>query len=78
MTLFLKPAGETPVRDPADPAAAPLPPEGKAVERSAYWYRRLADKDVVKTTAEAIAKGRAERLAKETAAATPAKTAKEK
>lgn len=78
MTLFLKPAGETPVRDPADPAAAPLPPEGKAVDSSAYWYRRLADQDVVKTTAEAIAKGQAERLAKETAAATPAKTAKEK
>lgn len=79
--LHLKPKGENPVRDPAAPAAAKLPPEGKAVEASPYWYRRLADGDVEKTTAAAIAEGKAARLAKEAeqAAGTqadPAKAAK--
>lgn len=82
--LYLKPKGEIPVRDPADPTAAPLPPEGKAVEATPYWYRRLADGDVEKTTVEAIAKGKAARLAEEAAKAkaaeapAPAKPAKEK
>jgi hypothetical protein len=54
--IFVKPAGDIPVRDPGDPVLKPLPPEGSTVPQSSYWLRRIADGDVVKTTAEAIAK----------------------
>ena len=42
-----------------------LPPEGASVPANSYWMRRLGCKDVVKTTAEAIAKGAKQRLAEE-------------
>lgn len=48
------------VRDPRTLIA--LPPEGKRVPDSSYWVRRLNAGDVVKTTAEDIAKGKAKRL----------------
>lgn len=76
--LYVKPAGATPVRDPADPTLAPLPAEGKAVPKTTYWLRRLTDRDVEPTTADAIAKGKAARLAKEAkAAAGETKSSKE-
>ncbi len=51
------------VRDPR--SRAKLPHEGAKVPDSSYWLRRLKCGDVVKTTAEAIAKGKNERLAEE-------------
>lgn len=51
------------VRDPI--SRRKLPPEGAKVPDTSYWRRRLKDKDVVRTTAEAIAKGLRERLAAE-------------
>lgn len=44
MKLHLKPAPKKTVFDPA--TKKPLPETGAAVEDSAYWRRRLADKDV--------------------------------
>lgn len=46
MKLHLKPAPKKTVFDPA--TKKPLPEKGAAVEDSAYWRRRLADKDVVR------------------------------
>lgn len=46
MKLHLKPAPKKTVFDPA--TKKPLPEEGALVEDSAYWRRRLADKDVVR------------------------------
>ena len=67
--IYVKPTGSVPVRDPADPQRAHLPPEGKGVMKTTYWLRRLADKDVAKTTKEAVAEGKAKREAAEKAAA---------
>ena len=50
------------IRDPR--TYVKLPAEGKRVPEISYWVRRLGCGDVVKTTAEDIAKGKAERLAK--------------
>lgn len=86
-TLFVKPADPAEViRDPV--TFRPMPPEGAEVPADTIWLRRLGREEVVKTTAEAIAKGKAEReraeAAKSAAAphaeatdvATPAKTTK--
>lgn len=68
---FLKPANAGDViRDPV--TKAPLPPEGAGVVLDTLWRRRLARKEVVQTTAEAVAKGKAARLAAEAKAAAKA------
>lgn len=46
--LNVKPAPEKSVRDPV--LRDVLPAEGRRVERSDYWLRRLADGDVVELT----------------------------
>ena len=51
------------VRDPR--SRDKLPPEGAKVPDTSYWLRRLECGDVVKTSAEDIAKGMEERLADE-------------
>lgn len=69
--LPLKPCTpETVVRDPR--TRVMLPPEGAHVPDTSYWRRRIKDGDVRLTTADAITKGKAERLAKEKAATAPA------
>lgn len=79
--LYIKPAvAGAIIRDPV--TLRPLLPEGDEKPRTVHWLRMLGRADVVETTPEAIAKGKAERLAAETAAeAEPAsakrKTAKE-
>ena len=45
--LFIKPRSGLIVRDPLDDKYRPLPAEGKHVERSTYWLRRLSAGDVV-------------------------------
>jgi hypothetical protein len=47
--MSVKPAPEKSVRDPV--LRDLLPAEGRRVERSEYWLRRLADGDVVESTA---------------------------
>lgn len=43
--MFVKPAAGRQVADPD--RGGSLPPEGRAVPRSQYWLRRLADGDVI-------------------------------
>jgi len=49
-SFYLKPAAGRRVLDPGETPPAPLPAEGKAVPRSAYWLRRIKDGDVVEST----------------------------
>jgi hypothetical protein len=44
--MFIKPEKGRSVPDPA--RGDVLPEEGRNVDPSAYWYRRIADQDVVK------------------------------
>jgi hypothetical protein len=48
--VYLKPCPDRTVRDPADPAQ-PIPIEGKQVELTPFWQRRIKDGDVVLTAA---------------------------
>ena len=62
--LHLKPAREGDIiRDPA--SGRIMPPEGETKPRNPHWLRRLGRGEVAETTAEAIAKGKKEREAKE-------------
>ncbi len=57
------------IRDPR--SRIKLPPYGAKVPDVSYWFRRLACKDVVKTTQRAIDEGRAEAEGKPVAVAKP-------
>lgn len=46
--IFVKPARNMIVREPHNAAA--LPPEGREVEDSTYWQRRINDGDVFLVT----------------------------
>lgn len=46
--MFIKPAPGITVPDPARGDA--LPPEGRTVEPTQYWQRRIADGDAVEAT----------------------------
>ncbi len=75
-TLHVKPAEPgSIVRDPDN--MRPLPPEGDAVRDTPIWHRRLGRNEVVKTSPEAIAKGKAAREAAERPAAAEAEIAAE-
>ena len=50
MRKVLKPAEGRLVRDPV--TKQPLPPEGKEVEMSSYWTRRVASGEVVEVQPE--------------------------
>jgi len=65
LILYLRPVGEARVLDPGTNPPTPLPPEGKAVEDSPFWRRRLRAKEVEKTTAGMILVGRDARRARE-------------
>lgn len=49
--MHVKPAQGRQVPDPD--RGGPLPPEGRVVESTQYWQRRLADGDVVEASPEA-------------------------
>ncbi|MGE4323989.1 MAG: DUF2635 domain-containing protein [Sphingobium sp.] len=49
---WIRPKPGLVVRDPAD--AAPLPGQGKGVEWSGYWQRRLDDGDIAETDQKAV------------------------
>lgn len=62
--LHLKPARQGDIiRDPI--SGHIMPAEGETKPRNPHWLRRLGRKEVAETTAEAIAKGKKEREAKE-------------
>lgn len=46
--MFLKPLDGRSVPDPS--RGDLLPAEGRNVEPSTYWYRRIADEDVIELT----------------------------
>lgn len=48
--MFVKPTPGLSVPDPA--RGDTVPPEGREVEPTQYWQRRIADGDVVEATAE--------------------------
>lgn len=52
--MFVKPAEGRQVPDPA--RGNTLPPEGREVEPTQYWQRRLVDGDVVEAAPEPIKK----------------------
>lgn len=55
MTLeraYLKPARPGLVVPDPEHGNLPLPPEGREVGLSSYWYRRLEDGDVLRTDSE--------------------------
>ena len=73
--MFVKPAKpDMTVRDPRSRIA--LPPEGRKVPQTGFWLRRIASGDVVVTTPEEIAKGKASRQC--VAAPTPVQAEKPK
>jgi hypothetical protein len=45
-TIHVRPLPGGRVRDPDDPALAPLPPEGKSVVRSPFWLRLIQQGEV--------------------------------
>jgi hypothetical protein len=45
-TIHVRPLPGGRVRDPDDPALAPLPPEGKHVPRSPFWLRLIQQGEV--------------------------------
>lgn len=51
MTVFLKPAPGRTVRDPV--TKFPLPAEGREVQPSSYWLRRVASGDAMLAEAPA-------------------------
>lgn len=51
--MMVKPADGLVVRDPRN--REPLPPEGREVERSSYWLRRLLEGDVTEVPATVAA-----------------------
>lgn len=57
-TLLIRPVGDARVLDPATNPPTVLPPEGKAVEDSPYWRRRMRAKEVEEVPASTPVKAK--------------------